>query len=728
MYICFYNNVIFLVYNHLKCNFLLTDIRNVFGDFLFYFTGLVNFFSNSNSFFLKLVTYIKQFNDRRKYILKKYVYTINHKRIAINYFIFSVWTALSGAALATMIRLELAYPGSPFFKGDSTRYLQTITAHGLIMIFFVVVPILFGGFANFLIPYHVGSKDVAYPRLNSIGFWIQPFAFLLVVKTAVLRKQFWKYYDKTVYYYPIFDKTNLRYNYKHSEEFTPLFVSLQDKVYKYWCCYTRKIIVVNPRKGPKEPYIMPCNPYNKEIVPQSLKMFFWGSIVNYPESLFSSSLKLIGTKRKKTYISKCPDRTSVTAGWAFITPFSCNTEYTCVGSQDLLIVAVILAGVSSTISFTNLLITRRTLSMPGLRNRRILIPFVTIALLLTLRMLAVITPVLGASMFMLLMDRHWQTTFFEFVYGGDTVLFQHLFWFFGHPEVYVLIIPTFGIINMTLPFLNTRRVASKHHLIWAIYVMAYMGFVVWGHHMYLVGLDHRSRSLYSTITIMISLPATVKVVNWTLTLINGALKLDVVLAWSIAYIFVFLVGGFTGMWLSHVALNISMHDSFFVIGHFHLMLSGVVLVGSFTGFYYYFGALFGIKYSRFFAYMHLIYYNGGIWLTFVPMFWLGFSGMPRRIHDYPSVFMGWQSMASTGHMITLVGTFFFFCMLIDSHIERRVIVYSTLGLPRFHKRVQYYMFKIRYLQLTSKRLNILPNFKIRSYLTQHYFNEYEIYN
>ena len=728
MYVYFYNNVIFLVYNHLKYNFLLTDIRNIFSDFLFYFTGLVNFFSNSNFFFLKLVIFIKQFNDRRKYILKKYIYTINHKRIAINYFIFSIWTALSGAALATMIRLELAYPGSPFFKGDSTRYLQTITAHGLIMIFFVVVPILFGGFANFLIPYHVGSKDVAYPRLNSIGFWIQPFAFLLVVKTAVLRKQFWKYYDKTVYYYPIFDKTNLRYNYKHSEELTPLFVSLQDKVYKYWCCYTRKIIVVNPRKGPKEPYIMPCNPYNKEIVPQSLKMFFWGSIVNYPESLFSSSLKLIGTKRKKTYISKCPDRTSVTAGWAFITPFSCNTEYTCVGSQDLLIVAVILAGVSSTISFTNLLITRRTLSMPGLRNRRILIPFITIALLLTLRMLAVITPVLGASMFMLLMDRHWQTTFFEFVYGGDTVLFQHLFWFFGHPEVYVLIIPTFGIINMTLPFLNTRRVASKHHLIWAIYVMAYMGFVVWGHHMYLVGLDHRSRSLYSTITIMISLPATVKVVNWTLTLINGALKLDVVLAWSIAYIFVFLVGGFTGMWLSHVALNISMHDSFFVIGHFHLMLSGVVLVGSFTGFYYYFGALFGIKYSRFFAYMHLIYYNGGIWLTFVPMFWLGFSGMPRRIHDYPSVFMGWQSMASTGHMITLVGTFFFFCMLVDSHIERRVIVYSTLGLPRFHKRVQYYMFKIRYLQLTSKRLNVLPNFKIRSYLTQHYFNEYEVYN
>jgi cytochrome c oxidase subunit 1 len=140
--------------------------------------------------------------------------------------------------------------------------------------------------------------------------------------------------------------------------------------------------------------------------------------------------------------------------------------------------SVIFAGVSTTISFTNLLITRRTLSMPGLRNRRVLLPFITIALFLTMRMLALVTPVLGAAMIMLLLDRHWQTTFFEFVYGGDTVLFQHLFWFFGHPEVYILIIPSFGIMNMILPYSNTRRIASKHHMIWAIYMMAYMGFVV----------------------------------------------------------------------------------------------------------------------------------------------------------------------------------------------------------------------------------------------------------
>jgi heme/copper-type cytochrome/quinol oxidase subunit 1 len=689
------------------------DLKSVFFDFFFYFSGFVSFITKPNIFLEKFKVLFTQFNDRRKYILKKYVYTINHKRIAINYFLFSLWTAMSGAALATMIRLELAFPGSPFFKGDSTRYLQTITAHGLIMVFFVVVPILFGGFANFLIPYHVGSKDVAYPRLNSIGFWIQPFAYLLVAKTAVLRQQFWKYYDKTASYYPLLDKGNKRDSLLDYND--GLLQLLSFKNFQK----TEHIVPFKSKVPAIEGYSV--------STPGSFKTFFWNNVVNYPETFWYAVLRMSNQRRKKVYVTKCSDRTAVTAGWTFITPFSCNTKFTRVGSQDLLIVAVILAGVSTTVSFTNLLITKRTLAMPGLRNRRVLLPFITISILLTLRMLAIITPVLGASMFMLLMDRHWQTTFFEFVYGGDTVLFQHLFWFFGHPEVYVLIIPTFGIVNMTLPFLNTRRVASKHHLIWAIYVMAYMGFVVWGHHMYLVGLDHRSRSLYSTITIMISLPATIKVVNWTLTLINGALKVDVVLFWSLAYILVFLVGGFTGMWLSHVALNISMHDTFFVIGHFHLMLSGVVLVGSFTGFYYYFGALFGIRYSRFFAYMHLIYYNGGIWLTFLPMFWLGFSGMPRRIHDYPAVFMGWHSMASTGHMIALVGAIFFFFMLLDSHIEKRVVVYSTLGLPRWHKRVQYYLFKIRYLQLVNKQLNALPNFKVRSYLTQHYFNEYEVY-
>ncbi len=142
-----------------------------------------------------------------------------------------------------------------------------------------------------------------------------------------------------------------------------------------------------------------------------------------------------------------------------------------------------------------------------------------------LRALAVITPVLGSAMLMLALDRHWQTSFFDFAYGGDPIFFHHLFWFFGHPEVYVLVIPAFGVVNSVIPAVNFRRVASKHHLVWAIYIMNYMGFIVWGHHMYLIGLDHQKwRALYSTVTIMISMPATIKVVNWTFTLVNGGSK------------------------------------------------------------------------------------------------------------------------------------------------------------------------------------------------------------
>jgi heme/copper-type cytochrome/quinol oxidase subunit 1 len=693
--------------------FIINNLKQIIADFHYFSNGIVDDVT-SFKFIRRFNKNITKLNNLRKFIFKKYIYTINHKRIAINYLFFAAWTGLSGAALATMIRFELSYPGSTFFKGDSLRYLQVITVHALIMIFFFVVPVLFGTFANFLIPYHVGSKDVAFPRLNSIGFWIQPCGYLLLAKMAFLRPQFWRYYDKPSFYAPLQDKLNAnsRIQLNSEKEYFFAFLNrmkLQDGSVAY----------ANRKKITQFKYEF----FN--FIP--LKLFFWPSLINYSESFWFAANRVTKMRRNKVYFTKCSNRTLTLSGWAFITPFSSNTKFTGVGAQDIAILGVIFAGISSTISFTNLLITRRTLGMPGLRNRRILLPFITIALLLAMRMLALVTPVLAAAMLMLILDRHWQTTFFDFMYGGDTILFQHLFWFFGHPEVYILIIPTFGIVNMTLPYANTRRIASKHHLIWAIYMMAYMGFIVWGHHMYLVGLDHRSRALYSTITVMISLPATVKVVNWTLTLLNGALKWDVTLAFSLAYILLFLSGGLTGMWLSHVGLNVSMHDSFYVIAHFHLMLSGATVTACFTGLYYYFTAFFGIKYSRVFGYLHLIYYFGGQWLTFIPLFWVGYAGMPRRIHDYPNIFLGWQGMASVGHFVTLVGVFFFFCMLVDSHIERRVAVYSTLGIPRWHKRINYYVFKIRYLLYTKKQLTGVPSSAVRNYLRAPYFNEYECY-
>jgi heme/copper-type cytochrome/quinol oxidase subunit 1 len=694
--------------------FLVIDLRNIVNDLLYSFSSFQLNLSSYRFWQDRLYKYATQFNDRRKYLMKKYVYTINHKRIAINYYYFSLWTGLSGAALATMIRLEMAHPGSPFFKGDSLRYLQVATAHGLIMVFFVVVPLIFGAFANFLIPYHVGSKDVAYPRLNSIGFWIQPCGFILVAKIAFLRPQYWRYYDKTSYYFPLLDKSaHRKFNEFRGDnifQFRALQRYILDEHTWFW-------------KGKSKTRYEDYETYSGT----PLKLLFWKDIVSYPESFWYAASRVVKARRKKVYVTKCSNRTLTTAGWTFITPFSSNVKYTGIGSQDILIIGVIFAGISSTVSFTNLLITRRTLSMPGLRHRRILLPFVTIAIFLAFRMLAIVTPVLAGAMIMMALDRHWQTTFFEFAYGGDPILSQHLFWFFGHPEVYILIIPTFGFVNQVVPYNNTRRVASKHHMIWAVYVMAYMGFLVWGHHMYLVGLDHRSRTMYSTITIMISMPATIKMVNWTLSLVNGALKIDLPLLCVVSYLLLFTVAGFTGMWLSHVGLNVSMHDTFYVVAHFHLMLSGTAVMGLFVGTYYYFTALFGIKFSRIFGYLHLIYYSAGHWMAFLPMFYLGFSGMPRRVHDYPVVFMGWHSMATAGHLVTLVGIMFFFFMLLDSHIERRMATPITLGIPRWHKRVQYYVFKIRYLQYTNKKIYRLPNYNVRKMLTNKYFNEYEVY-
>ena len=394
------------------------------------------------------------------------------------------------------------------------------------------------------------------------------------------------------------------------------------------------------------------------------------------------------------------------SGWTFITPFSAKLDYTAIGSQDIAIVGVIFAGVSTTISFTNLLITRRTLSMPGLRNRKNLIPFLSITLFLVMRMLALITPVLAAAMIMLLMDRHFKTSFFDYTYGGDLVLFHHLFWFFGHPEVYVVMIPGFGIINMLLPYHNTRRITSKNHLVWTTYVMAYMGFLVWGHHMYLIGLDNRSRSLFSTITLMIALPAVVKLVNWTFTLANGTIKWDISLLFSLSFLLFFLSGGLTGMWLSHVALNLYIHDTFYVVAHFHFLFSAAVFSSIFAGIYYYFPVIFGIKYSRFFAYYHLIYWNFGQWMTFTPLYWVGYNGLPRRYHDYPVIFVGWQGMATGGHIITLISLLFFFIMILDSHILNKSCKPLTLGIPRFYKRIQYYTFKIKYLQ-KNKISNIM---------------------
>lgn len=673
-----------------------------------YYIFLKNFFNFfKNSF---AINYYSTFLfDLLKYILKKYVYTINHKRIAINYLIFCLWSGLAGTVLATMIRIELAMPGSFLFKHDSIRYLQVITAHGLTMIFFVVVPLIFGAIANFFIPYHIGSKDVAFPRLNSLGFWLLPSGYILLSKPAFLRSSFLTQYDNGSYFFQLFKKPEFSKKFKKGI-FDFKLLKISEPIPKKKDANNKIIVEEFPK-----PIV-----YIPNLTPFSHKNVLFSSVIQTSESLWRLVSHVKGIRNKKKYKSKCSNAILTMSGWTFITPLSSKIRFTGVGAQDIAIISVILSGISTTISFTNLLITRRTMSGVGLRNRRLLLPFITITLFLVMRMLALITPVLGAAMIMLLFDRHWNTSFFDYAYGGDVVLFNHLFWFFGHPEVYVVIIPAFGIVNMLLPYYNTRRVASKHHLLWAIYIMGYMGFLVWGHHMYLVGLDHRSRSLYSTITVMISLPAIVKIVNWTLTMQNGALKYDTAILFVAAFFFFFLCGGLTGMWLSHVGLNVYVHDTFYVVAHFHFMFSSSTFSAIFAATYYYYSVLFGIKYSKIFSLLHLIYWFGGQWITFIPLFWVGYNGLPRRYHDYPIFYMGWHGLSSIGHFLTIVSMIFFFLMMLDSFVQKKIHTHNTLGIPRFNKRINYYFFKIRYNQylynITKDFINLNQQKKIPKFV------------
>jgi len=646
-----------------------------------------------------------------------------------------------GSYLATCIRLEMAYPGSPFFNGDSLKYLQVMTAHALIMIFFVVVPIFFGGFANYFLPYHVGSKDVAYPRLNNLGFWIQPCGFLLIAKMGSMRLEYWTTELKTSFFSGLTKVDHFLQQYHYSEvlgdlkktlnslDYTSIYTIVDKELegdeelkelrkdkknfFAFRNLQIEKIEALDLHKKTK----WNLNVFDENFY--SYKLVFWKDMYNSTDTFWSLTKNAVKMKRQKRFLVKCISANQTVAGWTFITPFSSNTEYTGFGIQDMLILGVYYAGISTTISLVNLLITRRTLSMPGLRNRRVLLPFITITILLMLRALSVITPVLGSAMLMLLTDRHWKTSFFDFSYGGDPIFFQHLFWFFGHPEVYVLIIPAFGVINSILPNVSARRVASKHHLIWAIYIMNYMGFLVWGHHMYLIGLDHRSRSLYSTITIMISLPATIKVVNWTYTLVNGMIRNNLILYGIISFIFLFLVAGFTGMWLSHVSLDISMHDTLYVVAHFHLMLSGSVVVSIFVGFYYYYFSLIQTKYSKLFSFAHIIYYTLGQWATFLPLFWVAFSGLPRRLHDFPLMYLGWQSMATVGHFTSMIGVFCFYITLLESSFERKLITLTHNLVPRMYNDATYIYLKNINLILNKKRQTSFPSKRTRMYLIKH---------
>lgn len=388
-------------------------------------------------------------------------------------------------------------------------------------------------------------------------------------------------------------------------------------------------------------------------------------------------------------------------GWAMITPFSSRTRFTAIGKTDIGLMGVFLVLNSSIISGANFLVTYRYLSTLNNRKMRDARVFFTESIIVACWMMIFANPMLAIAILMLLSDRHWQTSFFDYSGGGDTVLFQHMFWFFGHPEVYVIIIPTFGFVNSMISYYLRKRVSARASLLYSMYTIAFLGFFVWGHHMYMVGLAHTTRMLFSTLTVMISVPAATKIMHWCVTTVNSSIAMELPLLFTFTFIFLFVSGGISGMCVAHTGMDVLFHDTFYVIGHFHVMLAGAAMFSSFGAFYFYFPAIFGVKYSRTYAYLHYVYYLLGQLMTVIPMFWLGYAGMPRRVLDYPASMGGWHSVISAGHMLSVAGLMAFFIMIFDSLRQGRAVTRNTFGISRYNTRLNFYLYetsKLIYLQ------------------------------
>lgn len=386
-----------------------------------------------------------------------------------------------------------------------------------------------------------------------------------------------------------------------------------------------------------------------------------------------------------------------------MTPYSSRLRYSALGKIDIALIVIFMAGLGSIFSAVNYVITYRCVGAPALRGRRELRSFFADALLVGSRMMLLANPALLVAILLLLSDRHLGTSVFDFSGGGDTIMFQHLFWFFGHPEVYIIIIPCFGFANSLMPHFLRKRLSGRLSLQFSTYTIAFMSFAVWGHHMYMVGLANTTRTLYSTMTVMISVPASTKVLHWCVTFANSAPLVDVSFCFLIAFNYFFVLGGLSGMFLAHIGFDVIFHDTFYVIGHFHVMLAGAAVSCIFSAFYFYFGAIVGVRYSRPFAYLHFACYFVGQLVTLVPMFWLGYSGMPRRIMDYPAYYGGWHSVSSAGHLLSVLGFIFFLLMILDSLYEGRSPTNKTLGISRLNTRLAFYGYERRKLAAWAQR-------------------------